>query len=62
MHQVLFNLYLRFKDYILIAKKPDPTPLNNMIRKYGLNKKECLVIGDRELDLDSAINAGVDTF
>lgn len=57
-----YKLDKYFKDYILKAEKPDPTPLNNVIEKYNLNKKECLVVGDRELDLDSALNANVDSF
>lgn len=51
-----------FKDYIVNARKPDKTPLEEMINKYNLDKKECLVVGDRELDIDSALNAGIDSF
>ena len=49
-----------FTDYIISANKPDPEVLNNMINKYNLDKKECVVVGDRSLDVLGAFNANID--
>lgn len=49
-----------FTDYIISANKPDPEVLNKMITKYNLDKKECVVVGDRSLDVLGAFNANVD--
>ncbi|KAF1298652.1 phosphoglycolate phosphatase [Enterococcus sp. JM4C] len=42
-------------------RKPDPTSLNFLIEKYGLNKENTIMIGDRKLDIDAGINANVVT-
>jgi HAD superfamily hydrolase (TIGR01509 family) len=39
--------------------KPDPGSFNYLIEKYGLLKQETLGVGDRELDVDAASNAGI---
>ena len=57
-----YGLKKYFKDYIINANKPSAEPLERMIEKYSLDKKDCLVVGDRELDLISSINAGIDSF
>lgn len=57
-----YNLYDYFEDFILDAHKPDPKPLLDMIEKHHLRKEECLVIGDRTLDIESANNALIDSF
>jgi len=49
-----------FTDIIISANKPDPEVLNNMINKYNLEKKECVVVGDRSLDVLGAFNANID--
>ena len=49
-----------FTDIIISANKPDPEVLNNMINKYNLDKKECVVVGDRSLDVLGAFNANID--
>ncbi|MBO8167470.1 MAG: phosphatase [Thermotogae bacterium] len=41
------------------AKKPDSEAFNYLIKKYGLNRDETLGIGDRELDIKAAKNAGI---
>lgn len=40
-------------------KKPDPAALNEMIRECGVKKEECLYIGDSNVDVYTAHNAGV---
>ena len=49
-----------FTDIIASANKPEPQILLDMIEKYHLPKNECVVVGDRSLDVDGAYNAGVD--
>lgn len=56
----MFDIKKYFKDFIIKANKPDPTCLNEMIKKYNLDKKECLVVGDRDLDMHGAYNASID--
>lgn len=51
-------------DYIEGAKadtpvKPDPTALNRIVEKFGLEKDEVLYIGDSEVDINTAKNAGI---
>ena len=41
--------------------KPSPKPFINVVKQLGVQKKECLVIGDSiRRDLGGAINAGID--
>ncbi len=40
--------------------KPDPSALTAIISDLGLSKKECLYIGDSDVDIFTAQNAGVD--
>lgn len=37
--------------------KPAPDALNYLVNKHGLNLSECVMVGDRDLDLDAAKNA-----
>ena len=39
--------------------KPAPDALNFLAKKHGLNKAECVMIGDRDIDLDAGKNAGM---
>ena len=39
--------------------KPDPTVLNDIIEKYGVTKEEACYIGDSDVDMATAKNAGV---
>lgn len=41
------------------ARKPEPDGILYLIQKYGMDKDECAMIGDRELDVASGNNAGV---
>ncbi|MEO0292898.1 MAG: HAD-IA family hydrolase [candidate division WOR-3 bacterium] len=39
--------------------KPDPTSFNHLIEKYKLIKEETLGVGDRILDIEAALGAGI---
>jgi HAD superfamily hydrolase (TIGR01549 family) len=52
-----------FKEVITsddgLGVKPSPDSINHIIEKYGLDRGEVLMVGDRVLDIESAVNAGV---
>lgn len=56
----LFDINQYFTDIIIDANKPDPNVLLEMINKHQLNKEDCVVVGDRFLDVEGAYNAKVD--
>jgi HAD superfamily hydrolase (TIGR01509 family) len=39
--------------------KPAPDALNFLCEKHGLDKKDCIMIGDRDIDTDCGRNAGM---
>ena len=39
--------------------KPAPDALNYLVQKHGLKKAECVMVGDRDIDLDAGKNAGI---
>ncbi|HFI0449013.1 TPA: HAD-IA family hydrolase [Streptococcus suis] len=41
------------------ARKPSPEALLFLIEKYGLDKEKTYYIGDRLLDVETAVNAGI---
>ncbi|EKF51119.1 HAD-IA family hydrolase [Lactococcus garvieae] len=43
------------------ARKPSPEALEYLLNKYQLNPHETVMIGDRPLDIEAGINAGVAT-
>lgn len=43
-----------------IERKPHPQALELMLSELGYEKEECLYIGDSEVDVKTALNAGVD--
>ena len=43
-----------------IAKKPAPDGLNALLEKLGADKKTCVYVGDSDVDIQTAKNAGVD--
>ena len=55
-----FEIKEYFEDFILEANKPDPTSLLEMVSKYNLPISECVVVGDRSIDVDAAYNCGMD--
>jgi HAD superfamily hydrolase (TIGR01549 family) len=53
-----------FEDFVTgesgFARKPSPEGIEYLLGKYKLPVRECLMIGDRELDVLAGKNAGVD--
>jgi len=43
-------------------KKPHPSVLNNVIKKFNMNKKDALFVGDSEHDYHSAQNSKIDFY
>jgi phosphoglycolate phosphatase len=41
-------------------KKPHPSVLNNVVKKFKINKKDALVVGDSEHDYHAAQNSKID--
>lgn len=41
-------------------RKPAPDALKYLISKYGMDPAECLMIGDRDIDIEAGHNAGID--
>lgn len=41
------------------ARKPSPEAINFLIKEYDISKDQALLIGDREIDLMAAKNAGI---
>ena len=39
--------------------KPAPDALNHLIQKHGLDRAQCVMLGDRDIDLDAGKNAGI---
>lgn len=56
----LFDIEHLFTDIIISAQKPDPALLEAMLDKHSLDRRQCVVVGDRVLDIEGARNAGVD--
>lgn len=52
-----FDEKLTYEDYF--PKKPDPASFLHIISKYELSKDHILAIGDRDLDIQAAINANI---
>ena len=42
-----------------IPRKPDPTALHMLLRELGVSQKECLYIGDSDVDMKTGCAAGV---
>ncbi|MGI6654444.1 MAG: HAD-IA family hydrolase [Christensenellales bacterium] len=58
------GLYPLFTDFITsedgFPAKPAPDALNHLMQRYSLNRRDCVMVGDRAMDLDAAKNAGMD--
>lgn len=52
----------KFSEFIGATEilKPNPTNINNIIKKYGIKKEEFLFVGDMIVDIETAKNANVD--
>jgi len=44
-----------------LCRKPKPGMINDLIKKYDLDPKECLLIGDSGKDIGAAKNAKIDS-
>lgn len=58
-----YNLYEYFSDFITsenrFERKPSPKAINYLVDKNNMIKEEAIMLGDRELDILSAKNAGI---
>ncbi len=43
------------------CRKPKPGMILDLANKYGVNLKESILIGDKQSDIEAALNAGVGT-
>lgn len=59
-----FEIYNYFTDFVTsengFEPKPSPQALNYFIEKHGIARKSALMAGDREIDIMSAKNAGIE--
>ncbi|GKX29650.1 phosphoglycolate phosphatase [Vallitalea longa] len=60
-----YHMYEYFTDFITsqngFLRKPSPDAINYLIDKYDIMHDEAIMIGDRDLDILSAKNAGIHT-
>ena len=58
------GLWPLFTDYVTsedgFPMKPAPDALLALMKRNGLDPSECVMIGDREIDVQSGYNAGMD--
>ncbi len=58
-----YDLVKYFKDFITFddgfERKPSSEAIEFLLKKYNLNKDETIMIGDREIDVLSGINAKI---
>ena len=58
-----YGLLLYFTDFITkddhFPRKPAPDALLHLIRKHGLPPERCVMVGDRVLDVQAGLNAGM---
>lgn len=58
-----YGLFDYFTDFITsqhgFERKPSPNAINYLVDKYGMSHNEAIMIGDRDLDILSAKNAGI---
>lgn len=58
-----YGIYDLFSDFVTsedgFPAKPAPDAVLHLVNKHNLNKEETVMIGDREIDVMSGINAGV---
>ena len=43
-----------------MRRKPEPDMLEYAATRLGVQLKRCLYVGDSEVDIDTAVNAGID--
>jgi len=54
------NKYFRFVygGNSFEKKKPDPMGLNTLLREFGVAPREAMMVGDSDVDIQTARNAG----
>lgn len=57
LYEYFTGLITRESDF---KRKPEPEALLYLIEEYKINKSEALMIGDRDIDILAARNAGID--
>ncbi len=59
----ILGLFDYFTDFITsqhgFERKPSPNAINYLVDMYGMSHNEAIMIGDRDLDILSAKNAGI---
>ena len=55
-----FGIRHCFTDFVIHAHKPDSESLRQMLKKHDLRAEDCVVVGDRALDVEGGAGAGVD--
>lgn len=58
--QKYFDVVLGSAD--VKRKKPDPYPVNLLVKKYGVEKDETMLVGDSKYDMEAGMRAGVHKF
>ena len=57
------NLLQYFRDFVTdeadFPSKPEPDALNWLIEQHHLERRECVMIGDRSIDVQAGKNAGI---
>lgn len=43
-----------------VKRKPNPDAVLQAIKEFGIDKSECVYVGDTEVDVETAKNAGID--
>lgn len=46
-------------DQPIVYRKPSPRFIQEMISKHHLDPKRCIMVGDRESDIQAGLNAGI---
>ena len=58
-----YDMRSLFRDCVTaddkFAAKPAPDSVNHILNKYGIDKAEAVMVGDRELDVKAGQNAGI---
>jgi len=61
------NKMIGFEDIVLevnddpFKKKPSPFMINELVKKYQLDKSDSWIIGDRWVDIEAGYSAGINT-
>jgi len=61
--KILNTLNLKFDEVLCppaIPLKPDPAGIAHLISKYGFENKEVVLVGDSEVDYQTALQGGID--